>query len=120
MSVFIPRSNKNTSRAAEYFLKLSTELDMDKYNLPKYKELFLLASFQAMHDTDLAYYVTYQKCAVNAQSKDQLLNCIAQEQMLNFKHPKCFDEQNFRGYLLKALAEIKKQIEEGALDYLFI
>ncbi len=120
MSVFIPRSNKNTSRASEYFLKLSTELDMDKYNLPKYKELYLLASFQAMHDTDLAYYVIYQKCAANAQSKDQLLNCITQEAMLNFKHPDCFDERNFRTFLLKALGELEKQLKAGILDYLFV
>ncbi len=115
----MPRTNKKSVRASEYFIKLSTELDMEKYDLPKYKELFLLASFQSMHDTDLAYFVIYQKCSENAHSKEQLLGCLAEEERFNFKHSKCFNELNFRSSLLKAITEIKHQLYTGQLDYLF-
>ncbi len=119
MAVFMPRTNKDSVKAPEFFTKLADELDMDKYNLQKYKELFMLSSFQAMYDTDLAYNDIYLKCARNAQSKGTLLNCLNQEEKLTFKHPDCFDNFIFRQNMLKAVGDIKRQLLAGSLDYLF-
>lgn len=119
MAVFMPKTNKHSVKASEYFMKLAEELDMEKYNLQKYKELFMLSSFQSMHDTDLAYNDIYLKCARNAQSKGALLNCLNQEESLTFKHPDCFDNFIFRQNLVKAAGDIKRQLLAGSLDYLF-
>jgi hypothetical protein len=120
MAVFMPRTNKNSSKASEYFIKLYTELDMDKYNFQKYKDLFMLSSFQAMHDTDLAYYDIYFKCAQNAHSKDGVLGCLANEEQFTFKHPDCFDNAMYRRKMIEAIAVIRRQVTSGSLDYLFM
>ena len=119
MATFIPRVNKSSMKASEYFIKLSAELDMEKYKLHKYKELFTLASFQVMHDTDLAYNHIYLKCSQNAVYKESLLNCLDQEEKLSYKHPDNFDNVTYRKNLLRASSEIRYQISSGSLDFLF-
>jgi len=107
-------------KASEYFIKLSAELDIEKYKLQKYKELFMLASFQVMHDADLAYNDIYTKCSKNASSKDSLLSCLEQEEQLSYKNPDCFDSNAYRQSLLKVASEIKHQLVSGSLDFLFM
>lgn len=119
MAVFMPRTDKQSLKALEYFTKLTSELDMDKYNLQKYKELFMLHSFQAMYDTDLAYYHLYTKCSQNAYSKETLLNCLNIEEKITTRHPDCFDNLIFRKNLLAAIADVKRRLSSGTLDYLF-
>jgi hypothetical protein len=120
MATFSTRTNKSMHKGSEYFLKLHNELDIDKYNLEKYKELFMLGSFQAMHDADLAYNEIYHKCAQNAWSKESLLLCLDQEEHLSIKHPQSFDDFTYHNHLLKAIAEIRQQIKSGGLDYLYL
>ncbi|MFB9842939.1 hypothetical protein [Mucilaginibacter ginsenosidivorans] len=120
MATFIPRTNRHSMKASEYFIKLSAELDLEKYKLQKYKELFMLASFQLMHDADLAYYDIYTKCSKNASSKDSLLSCLEQEEQLSYKNPDCFDNNTYRQSLLKVASEIKHQLVSGSLDFLFM
>ena len=77
MTTFVTRMNRDQKKAADYFTKMHVELDLEKYKLDKYQELFKLSSFQAMHDADLAYHQVYCKCAVDAHSKEGVLNCLA-------------------------------------------
>ena len=120
MTTFSTRTNKGMYKGPEHFSKLYNELDIDKYKLDKYKELFMLGSFQAMHDADLAYNEIYHKCAQNARSKESLLRCLEEEEQLSIKHPQSFDDFTYRYHLLKAIAEIREQLRSGALDYLYL
>jgi len=120
MATFSTRSNKSIHKGPEYFSKLYVELDIDKYKLDKYKELFMLGSFQAMHDADLAYNEIYHKCAQNAWSKESLIRCLDEEQQLAVKHPESFDDFTYRYHLLKAISELKLQLQSGALDHLYL
>jgi hypothetical protein len=120
MTLFVSRTHNTLNKASEYFLKLQQELDIDKYKLEKYTELFMMGSFQAMHDADMAYYDIYLKCARNAQSKESLLWCLDQEEKLLIKHPDCFDNNTYRLNVVKAIAEIKMHILGGDLDYLYM
>jgi hypothetical protein len=120
MTTFIPRTTKNLNKASEYFKKLHHELDIDKYKLDKYRELFMLGSFQVMHDADLAYNDIYLKCAANAQSKESLLQCLEQEEKLLMKKPESFDGNVYRLNIAKCIAEIKMHILNGDLDYLYM
>ncbi|HWD89843.1 MAG TPA: hypothetical protein VG367_17045 [Mucilaginibacter sp.] len=120
MTIFAPKPNKALNKASEYFLKLLQELDIEKYKLPKYKELFMLGSFQAMFDTDLAYHTIYQKCLQNAQSKSNLLLCLYEEEKLPVSNPECFDSNIYRQGVIKAIANVKMHVLSGDLDYLFI
>jgi len=120
MATFSTQANKNIQKAPEYFLKLDKQLDIEKYKLEKYKDLFMLASFQAMHDSDLAYHTIYYKCAQNAETKQSLLNYLEQEERFSEKNPGCFDHFNYRQQALKAISEIKQQIKSGALDFLYL
>ena len=120
MTLFAPRTHSTLNKASEYFLKLQRELDIGKYKLEKYGELFMLGSFQAMHDADLAYNDIYFKCSQNAQSKENLLWCLEQEEKLSIKHPDCFDNNTYRLNIVKAVAEVKMHILSGDLDYLYM
>ncbi|MBS1532356.1 MAG: hypothetical protein JSU01_18790 [Bacteroidetes bacterium] len=120
MTIFAPKANKTLTKAADHFTKLMQELDIEKYNLEKYKELFMLGSFQAMFDADLAYHVIYQKCAQNAQSKSSLLLCLHEEEKLPVSNAGCFDSNIYRQNIIKAIDELKLHILSGELDYLFM
>ena len=120
MTLFAPRTHSTLNKASEYFLKLQGELDFDKYKLEKYGELFMLGSFQAMHDADLAYNDIYFKCSQSAQSKENLLWCLEQEGKLLIKHPDCFDGDTYRINVIKAISEIKIHVLSGDLDYLYM
>ncbi len=119
MATFTLRSNKNRKKASEYFLKMNQSLDLEKYKLAKYEELFKLTSFQAMHDADLAYHSLYTKCAECAETKESLINCLDMEERYGFKHPDAFDATNYRNYTLKAISEIRQHLNAGMLDYLY-
>lgn len=112
------RTNKDFKKASEYFQKMHSELGIEKYKLAKYQELFNLASFQAMHDADLAYFCVYQKCSQHATSKQDLLNCLEQEEIFMPKHPDAFNQAIFRKHALNAISEVKEHLETGQLDYL--
>jgi hypothetical protein len=120
MTTFSTWVNKSMNKGPEYFSKLYRELDMDKYKLEKYKELFMLASFQGMYDADLAYSEIYLKCSQNVGSKESLLNCLDQEEKLLIRHPECFDQFIYRQNVLKAIAEIRFQVLTGALDHCYL
>jgi hypothetical protein len=120
MIIFVPRTHYTVNKASEYFLKLQMEVDIDKYKLDKYEELFMLGSFQAMHDADLAYHDVYRKCAQHGHSKDSLLSCLDQEEKLSIKHPDCFDHHTYRLNVMKAIAELKVHILSGKLDHLYM
>jgi hypothetical protein len=120
MTLFLPRTHNTLNKASEYFQKLQRELDVEKYKLEKYRELFMLGSFQAMHDADLAYNDIYFKCAQNGHSKENLMWCLEQEEKLSIKHPDCFDNNTYRLNIIKAIAEIKMHILNGELDYLYM
>ncbi|MFI5162616.1 MAG: hypothetical protein ACHQHN_15160 [Sphingobacteriales bacterium] len=120
MATFSTRTNKSINRGLEYFSKLYNELDIEKYKLEKYKELFMLGSFKAMHDADLAYNEIYHKCAQNAWSKESLLRCLEEEEQLSFKHPESFDNFTYRYHVLKAITEIRLQLQSGNLDHLYL
>jgi len=119
MTSFTTRSNRDLRKASEYFKKMHSELGIEKYKLPKYQELFNLASFQAMHDADLAYYIVYQKCSEHSASKEDLLNCLEQEEIFLSKHPDAFNQAIFRKHALNAISEVKEHLETGQLDYLY-
>jgi hypothetical protein len=119
MATFMIRAHKQASKASEFFLKLNNELDIDKYKLEKYKDLFMLGSFQVMHDADLAYHNIYIRCAQYGVSKDSLFNCLEQEEKFPSHNSECFDNNIYRENVLKVIAEIKHQLAAGALDYLF-
>jgi hypothetical protein len=120
MTLFALRPHNTLNKASEYFLKLQRELNFDKYKLEKYGELFMLGSFQSMHDADLAYNNIYFKCAQNAQSKESLLWCLEQEEKLSIKHSDCFNNDTYRMNIIKAIGEIKIHILGGDLDYLYM
>jgi len=120
MTIFTPRPNKTLNRASEYFHKQQQELDIEKYKLDKYKELFMLGSFQAMHDADLAYSDIYLKCSKNAQSKENLLRCLEEEEKLTISNPESFDNLVYRKAIMKAIAEVKMHILAGGLDFLYV
>jgi hypothetical protein len=120
MTIFSTRPGKILNKASEYFLKLHQDLDIEKYKLEKYKELFMLGSFQAMHDADLAYNEIYLKCSQNAQSKASLLLCLHEEQRFPVSHTKCFDANIYRQNIIKAIEEVRMHILAGDLDHLYI
>ena len=120
MTIFAPRPGKTLNRSSDYFLKLQQELDIEKYKMDKYKELFMLGSFQAMHDADLAYHTIYRKCAQNSQTKANLLLCLIEEEKLPVSNPECFDGDIYRKSMMKAIMEVKMHILAGELDYLYI
>ena len=111
---------KSSKKSSDYFLKLHTELDIEKYRLAKYQELFKLSSFQNMHDADLAYHKVYQQCAQNAWTKESLLHCLEEEERFTIKHPEAFDPDIYKQHALTAIKEIKHQLKSGVLDYLFV
>jgi hypothetical protein len=111
--------SKNPEKAAEYFSKLRSGYDMGKYKMVRYSELFHLSSFQSMHDADLAYHEIYSRCETNARSKETLLTCLDQEETLSVKHPDSFDNIHYRQNVLRAIAELRQQINSGSLDHLF-
>lgn len=119
MNTFITRP-KDTKKCADYFLKLHSELDLEKYKLHKYKELFKLSSFQNMHDADLAYHKIYRKCAENAYTKESLRHCLEEEERFMEKHPDAFDGDIYKQHALQVIHEIKHQLDSGILDYLYI
>jgi hypothetical protein len=119
MSSYTARSNKTISKASDYFLKMYSELDLQKYKLAKYQELFKMSSFRAMHDADLAYYNVYSRCAENAGSKENLLYCLDQEERFLTQHPEAFDAGTYRMHLLKAINEIREHLKNGSLDHLY-
>ena len=119
MNTFASRTTRDTKKASEYFSKMHSDLDLEKYKLAKYQELFRLSSFQAMHDADLAYHSVYQKCAENAGSKQLLLDCLKQEEKFLFRHPNAFNHDIYRKHALNAIAEVKEHLESGKLDYLY-
>ena len=119
MTTFAIRSNKNSHKATAYFSKMHAELDLEKYKLDKYKELFNLTSFQNMHDADLAYHNIYCKCAENARTKESLLNCLEQEERLLIKHPNAFNPDTYQTHTLNAINEIKQLLKNGSMDHLY-
>jgi hypothetical protein len=119
MNTFITRTSKESKRAAEYFLKMHNELDLEKYKLDKYSELIELASFQNLHDADLAYQNVYATCAKYANTRQGLLNCLEEQINLLTKHPAAFSHDAYKQETFKLITEIKKQLNTGALDYLF-
>ena len=119
MTTFVTRMTKDQKKATDYFTKMHIELDLEKYKLDKYQELFKLSSFQAMHDADLAYHQIYSKCAVGAHSKEGVLNCLAQEELFLTAHPNAFNPDNYRLHTLKAISEIRLHVTSGSLDHLF-
>ncbi|MEO6850505.1 MAG: hypothetical protein ABI203_09300 [Mucilaginibacter sp.] len=120
MSVFTLRTKKYPLKASEFFLKLYDELDTSKYKSDKYHELLKLASFQHMHDSDLAYRKVYYSCYKNARSKTELLACLKLEEKLQTSHPQAFNDDDYKNYLLHIIKEIKQKLDDGALDYIFI
>ncbi len=118
MNTFTDRARKDMRKASDYFLKMHSELDLEKYKLPKYQELFQLSSFQAMHDADLAYHNVYRRCADCASSKQSLLACLDEEEKLMIRHPRAFNGETYRLHALKAIAEIREHLKSGNLDYL--
>ncbi len=119
MTTSTARPNKDFHKASTYFSKMYAELDLEKYKLAKYQELFKLSSFQAMHDADLAYHNIYRRCAENANSKENLLNCLEQEERFLTQHPNAFNADTYRQHTLKAIIEIREHLKSGALDYLY-
>jgi hypothetical protein len=119
MTTFAPRQNKDSKKASLYFSKMRADLDIEKYQLAKYQDLFLLSSFKAMHDADLAYHHIYDKCAENSKTKEHLLDCLQQEEKFSSKHPKAFDADNYRRHTLNAITEIRNQLSSGAFDHLY-
>ncbi|HTD99223.1 MAG TPA: hypothetical protein VK668_08030 [Mucilaginibacter sp.] len=113
-------TTKSSKKSSVFFLKLHSELDLEKYKLAKYQELFKLSSFQSMHDADLAYHKIYRKCAENSWTKETLLHCLEEEEKFIIKHPDAFDADTFKQHTLNAIKEIKHQLKSGALDYLYV
>lgn len=119
MTTFVTKPDKVLKKAADYFLKMYSELDLEKYKLDKYQELFKLSSFRAMHDADLAYHSIYYKCAGNACSKQNLLNCLDQEERFLTKNPEAYNQDTYRRHALCAIVEIKEHLKNGDLDHLY-
>jgi len=119
MTTFTSRPNKDQKKASDYFSKMYDELDLEKYKLAKYEELFKLSSFQAMHDADLAYHNIYRKCAEGAHSKESVLNCLEQEERFLTMHPNAFNADSYRLHALKAINELRQHLLDGSLDHLF-
>lgn len=119
MTTFHIKPGKSINKAAEYFQKLSKELDIGKYKLDKYQDLFMLSSFQEMHDADLAYDYIYHKCAEHSASKEALLHCLELEERLPGSNRDCLNEAIYRQHILKAIREIRNQLAGGHLDFLY-
>jgi hypothetical protein len=119
MTTFAPRANKHMKKASDYFFKIHSDIDIEKYKLDKYQELFNLSSFQAMHDADLAYHAIYRKCAENAQSKESLFNCLDQEEKFLSLHENAFNADTYRMHQLKAISEVREYLKSGSLDHLY-
>jgi hypothetical protein len=119
MTTFSTRTNKDLKKVPNYFSMMRSELDLDKYKLAKYQELFKLASFQNMHDADLAYYNVYKKCAENAGTKESLIYFLEQEEKLFANHRDAFNPDVYNMHTLKAISEIKHQLKNGVLDHLY-
>lgn len=119
MPTFSSPATRGAQKATDYFSKMYKELDLDKYKLVKYHELFRLTSFQAMHDSDLAYCTIYQKCACNAHSKQALLNCLADEERYATKHSEAFNDDIYRRHALNAINEIREHLNNGDLNHLY-
>jgi hypothetical protein len=119
MTTFSIRTTRDLKKASRYFSTMRSELDLEKYKLAKYQELFKLASFQNMHDADLAYYNAYKKCAENAWTKESLLHFLEQEEKLFAIHPDVFNPNVYNMHMLKAISEVKHQLNNGALDHLY-
>jgi hypothetical protein len=119
MTTFAAKPTKDLKKASDYFLKMYSGIDLEKYKLDKYQELFKLSSFQAMHDADLAYHSIYHRCADNARSKESLKNCLEQEEKFLTKHPNAFNAETYRMHAFKAINEIKEHLKSGNLDHLY-
>jgi hypothetical protein len=120
MTLFIPKPGRTLNKASNYFLKLQQDVDIEKYKLEKYKELFMLGSFRAMYDADLAYNEIYLKCSQNAQTKASLLICLEREEKLPGSHPEYFNIITYRLNVIKAVAEIRTHLLSGDLDHLYM
>jgi len=119
MADISPDKSKNLKKSAQYFTKLYTELNLDKYKLQKDKKLFELISFQNMHDADLAYHDVYVKCAASAWSKQSLLRCLEQELTLAIKNPAAFNADIYKQHFTIAVIEVIRQLQKGLVDHLF-
>ena len=119
MAIVASQNNKHFNKASQYFQHRCAELKLDKYKLTKYKKLFELASFQNMHDADLAYHYVYTKCADNAWSKPNLSTCLEQLVLLTAKNACVFNGEVYNQYINHAAKEIQQQIHLGELDHLF-
>jgi hypothetical protein len=119
MTTFSTRPNTYLKKASMYFLKMHSELDLEKYRFAKYQDLFKLSSFQNMHDADLAYHKVYHICAENASSKESLLNCLENKEKFFHKHPRAFNDHIYLHHVHKAISEIKYKLNSGILDHLF-
>jgi hypothetical protein len=119
MTTFATRQNIGPKKASDYFLKMCSDLDIEKYKLEKYQDLFRLSSFQAMHDADLAYHAIYRKCSENAASKQTVLSCLEQEERFLTRHPTAFNQDIFRRHALNAISEIRDHLKNGDLDHLY-
>ena len=119
MNTFATKPNKDLKKATDYFLKMYSDLDLEKYKLDKYQDLFRLSSFQAMHDADLAYHSIYQKCAKYSQSKHILLHCLDEEEKFVTKHPEAFNQDTYRRHSINAINEIRDHLKNGDLDHLY-
>jgi hypothetical protein len=120
MATFTSHTALESKKASGYFSKMHNELDLEKYKLAKYQELFQLSSFQNMHDADLAYFEVYSKCAKNSQTREKLIDCLNLEERLTIKHPNAFNSDVYKQHVLKAIYDIKHQLNTGALDYLYV
>jgi hypothetical protein len=72
-----------------------------------------------MHDSDLAYYYVYFKCADNARSKQSLLSCLEYELKFIFNNKKAFNAAVYKENVIKAINQVRQQLVSGSLDHLF-
>ena len=119
MNTFTLRSGKGLHKASQHFLKMFSDLNLDKYKLDRYQELFKLASFRNMHDADLAYHDVYSRCFENADTRENLLHCLDREEKLLLCHRQAFDADIYRLHVHKAINEIRSQLDNGALEHLY-
>jgi hypothetical protein len=119
MTTFAARQNTGLTKASDYFSKMYSDLDLEKYKLDKYQDLFRLSSFQAMHDADLAYHSIYRKCSENANSKQSLLNCLDQEERFLPTNHQAFNQDTYRRHALNAISEIRDHLKNGDLNHLY-
>ena len=119
MTTSAARHNQGLKKASDYFFKMYSDLDLEKYKLDKYQDLFRLSSFQAMHDADLAYHNIYRKCSENASSKEHLLSCLDQEEKYLPTNHNAFNQDTYRRHALNAISEIRDHLKNGDLDHLY-